>query len=64
MDGGRWGTIEVSTYNWLSQKPVFLGEPRPNLHARDLIDSATMQWDRDKNQLGSCHLGLQMEQKA
>lgn len=68
-EGSMWmvgdgRTIEVSTYNWLSPKPVVLGEPRPNLYARDLIDSATMQWDRDRNQLGYCHLGLQMEQKA
>lgn len=44
---GDGRTIEVLTHNWLPYMPVFLGEPRPNLHVRDLIDLATMQWDRE-----------------
>ena len=48
---GDGRTIEFSTRNWLSHKPVFLGEPRPNLYVRDLIDLATMQMQRDRNKI-------------
>ena len=27
---------------------MFLGDDQPNLHVSDLIDSTTMQWDREK----------------
>ena len=33
---------------WLPHKLVFLGDDQPNLHVSDLIDSTTMQWDREK----------------
>ena len=35
-------------HKWLTHKPVFLGEIQPNLYVKDLIDSATGQWDREK----------------
>ena len=36
-------TIEVSTHKWLSHKPVFIGEPRPNLMVSELIDENSRQ---------------------
>ena len=52
-EGSQWQVgdgsyIEVSTHKWLTLKPIFLGEVRPNLLVKDLIDGATGQWDRDK----------------
>ena len=46
MGDGR--TIEVSTHKWLSHKPVFIGEPRPNLMVSELIDENSRQWNREK----------------
>ena len=46
MGNGR--SILVSTHKWLPHKPVFLGADQPQLLVSDLIDSATMQWDREK----------------
>ena len=40
--------ILVSTHKWLPHKHVFLGDDQSNLHVSDLIDSTTMQWDREK----------------
>ena len=45
---GDGRTIEVSTHKWLSHKPVFIGEPRPNLMVSELIDENSGQWDREK----------------
>ena len=52
-NGSKWQVgdgryIEVSTHKWLTHKPVFLGEIQPNFNVKDLIDSATGQWDREK----------------
>ena len=47
----RWGngrSILVSTRKWLPHKPVFVGADQPQLLVSDLIDSSTMQWDREK----------------
>ena len=51
-EGSQWEVgdgsyIKVSTHKWLTHKPIFLGEVRPNLLVKDLIDGATGQWDRD-----------------
>ena len=46
MSDGR--TIEVSTHKWLSHKPVFIGEPQPNLMVSELIDENSRQWNREK----------------
>ena len=35
-------------HKWLTHKPVFLGETRPNLLVKDFIDDVTRKWDRDK----------------
>uniref|UniRef100_A0A7N2LHE6 Reverse transcriptase zinc-binding domain-containing protein n=1 Tax=Quercus lobata TaxID=97700 RepID=A0A7N2LHE6_QUELO len=40
--------IQVSKNRWLSHKPVFLGEERPNMLVSDLMDTETKQWDRGK----------------
>ena len=40
--------IEVSTHKWLSHELVFLGEAPPNLFVSELMDTDTMQWNRDK----------------
>ena len=45
---GDGRTIEVSTHKWLSHKPVFIGEPRPNLMVSEIIDENSRQWDREK----------------
>ena len=45
---GDGRTIEVSTHKWLSHKPVFIGEPQPNLMVSELIDENSRQWDREK----------------
>ena len=45
---GNGRSILVSTHKWLPHKPVFLGADQPQLLVSDLIDSATMQWDREK----------------
>ena len=52
-EGSRWrvwdgNTIGVTTHKWLSRRPVFLGEQQMGLKVKDLIDSNTMQWDREK----------------
>ena len=52
-EGSRWkvgdgNTIGVTTHGWLSHRPVFLGEQHIGLKVKDLIDSNTMQWDREK----------------
>ena len=52
-EGSKWQVgdgryIDVSKHNWLTHKPIFLGKARPNLFVKDLIDNATVQWDRDK----------------
>ena len=52
-EGSSWRVgdgqnIVVSTHKWLPHKPVFLGQDQPNLHVTDLIDSTTMQWDREQ----------------
>ena len=44
-DGSR---IKVSTHKWLSHKPIFPGEDRPNLYVKELIDKVSGQWDREK----------------
>ena len=41
-------TIKVSTHKWLSHKPVFIGEPQPNLMVSELIDENSRQWNREK----------------
>ena len=45
---GDGRTIEVSTHKWLSHKPMFIGEPRPNLMVSELIDENSRQWNREK----------------
>ncbi|KAL0010096.1 hypothetical protein SO802_005204 [Lithocarpus litseifolius] len=52
-EGSKWKVgdgryIEVSNHIWLSHKPIFLGEARPNLFVNELIDNGTGQWDREK----------------
>jgi len=52
MEGACWKVghgrnIEVSTHKWLSHKPVFLGEARPKMLVCELMDTETMQWDRE-----------------
>ena len=52
-EGSKWqvgdgSNIEVSNHKWLTHKPVFLGDTRPNLLVKDLIDSTTRPWDREK----------------
>ena len=52
-EGSKWqvgdgSDIEVSNHKWLTHKPVFLGDTQPNLLVKDLIDSTTRQWDREK----------------
>ena len=52
-EGSKWQVgdgryVEVSTHKWLTHKLVFLGEIQPNLYVKNLIDSATGQWDREK----------------
>ena len=52
-EGSKWevgdgGTIGVTTHKWLSHKPIFLGEQQLDLKVKDLIDSDTGQWDREK----------------
>ena len=44
---GDGRSIEVSTHKWLSNKPVFLGKPWPNLLVSDLMEANTRQWDRE-----------------
>ena len=46
MEGRRWSN--VSTHNWLSHEPVFLGEQQQGLMVKDLINRHTKQWDREK----------------
>ena len=48
-EGSKWTVgdgryIEVSNHIWLTHKPIFLGEARPN----ELIDNGTGQWEREK----------------
>uniref|UniRef100_A0A7N2LMJ5 Uncharacterized protein n=1 Tax=Quercus lobata TaxID=97700 RepID=A0A7N2LMJ5_QUELO len=50
-EGSKWkvvmeGTLRFQNSNhiWLTHKPIFLGEARPN----ELIDNGTGQWDREK----------------
>lgn len=42
---GKWEMVElyigVSTHNWLSHEPVFLGEQQQGLMVKDLIDGHT-----------------------
>ena len=45
---GDGNTIGVTTHRWLSHRPVFLREQHIGLKVKDLIDSNTMQWDREK----------------
>ena len=52
-EGSYWkvrngGSILVSTHKWLPHKLVFLDVDQPQLLVCDLIDSSTMQWDREK----------------
>ena len=52
-EGSKWQIgdgryINVSNHKWLTHKPVFLGDTRPNLLVKDLIDSTTRPWDREK----------------
>ena len=52
-EGSKWKvgngrTIGVSTHNWLSHEPVFLGEQQQGLMVKDLIDGHTKQWDRER----------------
>lgn len=52
-EGSKWivvdgRTIGVSTHNWLSHEPVFLGEQQQGMMVKDLIDGHTKQWDREK----------------
>ena len=52
-EGSRWrvwdgNTIGVAIHKWLSRRPVFLGEQQMGLKVKDLIDSNTMQLDREK----------------
>ena len=52
-EGPKWEvgdgrTIGVTTHKWLSHKPIFLGEQQPALKVKDLKDSDTGQWDREK----------------
>ena len=52
-EGSKWKvgdgrTIGISTHNWLSYEPVFLGEQQHGLMVKDLIDGQTKQWDREK----------------
>ena len=53
FEGSKWevgdgSRIEVSTHKWISHKPLFLVEIQPNLFVKDIIDTATGQWDREK----------------
>ncbi|XP_075674872.1 putative mitochondrial protein AtMg00310 [Castanea sativa] len=53
IEGSKWKvgdgrSIGVLTHIWLSHKLIFLGEQQPGLMVKDLIDSNTMQWDREK----------------
>ena len=53
FEGSKWevgdgSCIEVSTHKWLSHKPLFLGEVQPSLFVKDLIDTETGQWEREK----------------
>ena len=48
MKVGDSRKIQASKHRWLSHKPVFLGEDRPNMFVSDLMDSETKQWDREK----------------
>ena len=45
---GDGNTIGVTTHRWLYHRPVFLVEQQIGLKVKDLIDSNTMQWDREK----------------
>ena len=40
--------IQVSNHKWLPNRPMILGTPRPQMYVNELIDRATMQWDREK----------------
>ena len=40
--------IQVSNHKWLPNKPMFPGTPRPQMYVNELIDRATMQWDKEK----------------
>ena len=53
IEGSKWKvgdgrSIGVTTHKWLSHKPIFLGEQQPGLMVKVLINSNTMQWDREK----------------
>ena len=53
FEGSKWevgdgSRIEVSTHKWLSHKPLFLGEVQPNMSVKDLIETETGQWEREK----------------
>ena len=52
-EGSKWKvgdgrTIGISTHNWLSYEPVFLGEQQQGLMVKDLIDGHKKQWDRER----------------
>ena len=52
-EGSMWkvgdgSSIQVSKHKWLPNRPVFLGTPRPQMYVNELIDRATVQWDREK----------------
>ena len=51
--GSRWrvgdgSLIGVTTHEWLSYDPIFLGQPDTELRMSDLIDNDSRQWDRRK----------------
>jgi len=46
MGDGR--KIKVSTFKWLSHKPVFSRVDRPTMLVSELINEDTRQWDRTK----------------
>ena len=35
--------IEVSMHRWLSHKPIFIGETRPNMLVRELMNTVTIE---------------------
>lgn len=45
---GDGSSIQVSNHKWLPNRPAFLGTPTPLMYVNELIDRATMQWDREK----------------
>ena len=45
---GDGSPTQVSNHKWLPNRPMFLGTPTPQMYVNELINRATMQWDREK----------------